>query len=255
MSRLIRCLQCDELFMQTPFDQSPEYKIGSESPFSAFETLPRDDFGDFLKNHHGHSMEELEIIADSFVSEEAYLEPVNTSCFRATNGSERFVIKRYRDKIDEPLRYELIHGDYSLQCVAIEIQSEAISKQLRSEFIPEPLSDAEISSFLKLWRSVCERVDIKTLEWVDYESSHSLEGYHKLDEVSFVYLLRNCRNIFKGKKFLAIDDFIKRNAENGVLLIKAKYAIQIVKRRVQKKEARSPVSSAAKLKKALTNKK
>jgi hypothetical protein len=42
-----------------------------------------------------------------------------------------------------------------------------------------------------------------------------------------MYLLRNCRNIFKGQEYSAMEEFIQRHKDDGVLLLKATYKIQL----------------------------
>jgi hypothetical protein len=241
MNQLIRCKNCDEIFMKTPFDQFPEYEFNSDRSFENFRSIERDDFQDFLIHHHGHRLENLKIIEDSFVSEKPYFEPTKTSFFKATNGKEKFVIKKSRKRIDEPLTYQLISGDYILKCIAIEIQSEEISKQLKRELSP-PLSEAQINAFLKLYFAIAENVDIQNLERISEESRHPLETYYKIDDVHLVYLLRNCRNIFKGQEYSAMEEFIHREKDDGVLLLKATYKIQITETaKVKKSTAPSPL--------------
>jgi hypothetical protein len=227
MNQLIHCINCDEIFFRTPFDKWPEYEFGSPHSPESFQSIERDDFQDFLKNHRGHRLEDLQIIDDSFVSEKAYSEPIKVSYFKATNGRERFVIKKYREKIDEPLRYQLFAGDYYLKCISIKIQEKEITKQLESEFKKPPLSQKKLNAFLKLFRQVIEIIDINNLERVAEESSNPLEVYYKLDDISLAYLLRNCRNIFKGEEYINIEDFIHRHKDDGVLLLKATYHIQL----------------------------
>lgn len=243
MNQLIRCINCDEIFLKSPFDQFPEYDLYLNHSPESFRTVERDDFQGFLKDHSGHRLEDLTIIEDSFVSEKAYSEPIKVSYFKATNGKEKFVIKKSREKIDEPLKYELIEGDYSLKCIAIEIQSQEMAKQLEEEFKASPLSQTEIAAFLKLYRNIAETVDVKNLERVQEESSIPLEIYYKMDDVSLFYLLRNCRHIFKGREYLDIEEFIQRHKDDGVLLLKGTYEIQIVEIAKSKKKAASvPIS-------------
>lgn len=237
MNQLIRCVNCDEVILKTPFDQLPEYEQGADRSSDLLRAIERDDFQDFLFHHHGHRLENLKIIEDSFVSEKAYIEPVKTSYFKATNGKEKFVIKKFREKIDEPLRYQLISGDYSLECSGLQVQSEEIAKQLKTEVKSPPLSQAQISAFLKLYEHVSETVDTKNLERVSEESTHPLEIYYKMDDVMLFYLLRNCRSIFKGQEYLNIEEFIHRHKENGVLLLKARYKIRITEKARAKKKA------------------
>jgi hypothetical protein len=225
MDQLIRCINCDEVFLKTPFDQRPEYEVETSGPAETYRIIERDDFQDFLRHHRGHLLEDLRMVENSFVSEKPYLEPVKTSYFKATNGKEKFVIKKSREKIGEPLKYSLISGDYCLDCARIEPQAEAIAKQLRKEFIS--LNPQKIEDFLKLFCHIAESVDIKSMERVEEESSHPLHVYYKLDDISVMYLLRNCRNIFKDHDYSAIEAFVHRHRDDGVLLLKAIFNIQI----------------------------
>jgi hypothetical protein len=237
MNELIRCINCDEIFLKTPFDQWPEYEPHSGDSFESLQTIERDDFQVFLKRHHGHQLEDLKILEDSFISEKDYAEPVKTSYFRATNGRETFVVKKNREKIDEPLKYQLIQGDYFLRCINIEIQSKEITKQLNMEFKKSPLDQDKIAAFLRLFQYIAKTIDIKKLERIPEESSNSLEIYYKMDDISLTYLLRNCRNIFKGQEYLDIEEFIHRHKDDGVLLLKAIHKIQITEMAKLKKEA------------------
>ena len=212
--------------MKTPFDQYPEYEFELDRSSGNFRSIERDDFQDFLIHHHGHQLENLKIIEDSFVSEKAYSEPIKTSFFKATNGKEKFVIKKFRETIDEPLKYQMIPGDYSLRCTAIEIQWEEISKQIKRELKPL-LSQNQIDAFLKLYRAIAENIDIKDLERIPEESDHPLKIYYKIDDIRLMYLLRNCRNIFKGQEYSAVEEFIHRHKDDGVLLLKATYEMEL----------------------------
>jgi hypothetical protein len=229
MNQLIRCKNCDEIFMRTPFDQHPEYTLDSGRPLGTFRTVETDDYQEFLTQHQGHQLENLEIVEDSLVTEKAYSEPVKTSFFRATNGKEKFVIKKFREKIEEPLKYLLLPGDYSLKCAAIKVQSEEISKQLRRELNPPP-SQNQIDAFLKLCYTIAENIEVNDLERVPEESLHPLEIYYKIDDIHLMYLLRNCRRIFTGKEYSSVEEFIHRHKDDGVLLLKATYKIRLVEK-------------------------
>jgi hypothetical protein len=227
MNELIRCINCDEIFLKTTFDNLPEYKLHSKDSFDLIGTSEQDDFQDFLRNHHGHRLEDLMVLEDSFISEKEYAEPVKTTYFKATNGKESFVVKKNRERVDKPLKYQLIHGDYSLRCVGIEIQSEKITKQLNWEFKANPLDQSKIDAFLSLFQHIIKTIDIKKMERVAEESPYPLEIYYKIDDTGLGCLLRNCHNIFDGQEYSNIDKFIHRHKDDGVLLLKATYRIQI----------------------------
>jgi hypothetical protein len=231
--------------MKTPFDQCPEYEYDPNHPSEPVQVIERDDFQEFLITHHGHRLEYLEVIENSFSSEKSYLEPVKTSYFRATNNKkEKFVIKQFREKIEEKLRYQIIPGDYFLECTGVEVQSEEITKQLKMEFMTHPFSETKISAFLKLYKRIVRGIDTKSLERISEVSFHPLEEFNKMDDMSLFYLLRNCRNIFKGVEYSDIEDFIYRHKDDGVLLLKARYRIKLSEKPKTKKEAATTVIPA-----------
>jgi hypothetical protein len=242
MSELIHCINCDVIYLKTRFDQWPEYGPYLSNSEDHFQVNERDDFQDFLINHRGHQLENLRVVEDSFVSEKPYSEPVKVSYFKATNGRESFVIKKFRESIHEPLKYQLIIGDYSLRCVGIDIQSKEIAKQLEREFESTPLPSAKMTAFLKLYQHIAETVDIQDLERIPEESPNPLEIYYKMDDLSLIYLLRNCRSIFKGQEYSDIEKFIHLHKDDGVLLLKATYKIEIIeKARARKKAVAAPI--------------
>jgi hypothetical protein len=231
--------------MKTPFDQCPEYEYDPNHPSGPVQVIERDDFQEFLTTHHGHRLEDLEIVENSYVSEKNYLEPVKTSYLRAINSKkEKFVIKRVRQRIGEELRYQVIPGDYFLECTGVEVQSEEITKQLKMDFRTPPFSEAKMSRFLKLYKRIVRGIDTKNLERIPEESSHPLEEFYKMDDMSLFYLLRNCRNIFKGVEYSDIEDFIHRHKDDGALLLKARYRIQMIEESKTKEEAASTVTPA-----------
>jgi hypothetical protein len=237
MNQLIRCVKCDEIFLQTPFDQWPEYGPSEDPLMDSLRTTEKDDFGDFLRNHHGHRLEDLKIIEDSFVSEKDYSEPIKTSYFKATNGKESFLIMKSRETISEPTKYELIPGDLLLKCTGIQIQSKEIEKQLEREL---ELPNQKIAAFVRLYQRIADGMEIGNLERVPEESANPLEVYYTMDDISLAFLLRNCRNIFEGQQYLDIKQFIEGHKEDGVLLLKATFQIRIAEKGKSKSKAPPP---------------
>jgi hypothetical protein len=94
-----------------------------------------------------------------------------------------------------------------------------------------------------LHRRIVDRIDIRNLVRIPEESSHPLEIFYKMDDVSVFYLLRNCRNIVRREAYPQIEQFIYRHKDDGVLLLKARYRIQITERAKAKGEAASMVAS------------
>ena len=66
MNQLVRCINCDEIFLKTPFDLWPEYDSFSNRSPEFFRSIEKDDFQEFLRNHRGHQLEDLQIIEGLF---------------------------------------------------------------------------------------------------------------------------------------------------------------------------------------------
>ncbi len=246
MNKFLHCINCGEGFMETPFDRYPEYEYDASHPSEPVKVSKRDDLQEFFKTHHGHQLEYLTIIENSFVSEKNFIEPIKTSYLRATNSKkQKFVIKQFREKIEERLKYEVFHGDYILEPVELDIQAQEIARQLELEFAAHPLTSSQISRFIKLYKRILRGADPKKLERVSEESTNPLEVYYQMDDISFYYLLRNCRNIFKGNQFSEIEDFIYSHI-GDVLLLKGRFRIQIREKRRAKKEAVSRIPAEVK---------
>ena len=246
MDPFIHCITCDTLFHKTPYDQVPEHEWGSKDSPDRVRTVERDDYEDFLQDHRGHRLEELQVVEGSFTGTGDYREPVKTSYWKATNGKERFVIKGSRKDIRDPLRYQLIRGDYQLKCLSLEIQSREITRQLEIEFKTNPLSQNKITAFLDLMQEVTQGLDAGHLERVPEESLNPLEIYYKMDDVHTAFLLRRCQKIFDRGEFERVQEFVHHHREDGVLLLIGKHQIQMVDGARAEEEVKEAVVSAEK---------
>ena len=228
MYPFIHCVTCNAVFHKTPYDQVPEHEWGVEDSPDLARTVEKDDYQNFLQDHRGHRLEELQVVEGSFMGTGDYREPVKTSYWKATNGKERFVIKGSRQSIRDPLRYQLIRGDYQVKCISLEIQSQEITKQLEIEFRTNPLSQEKITALLHLLREITLGLDAGHLERVAEESLNPLEIYYRIDDVHAAFLLRKCRKIFNREEFEMIQEFVHHQREDGVLLLRGKHQIQML---------------------------
>jgi hypothetical protein len=140
-NRWIRCIECNQVAHVTEYDRSPLYQCDRDYGNSIEK--PMDDMKSFMMQHGRHSMEELSVIKDSFISEGKYGEPRKASYFQATNGKEQFVIKGWREDINVPLQYELIPGCIKTT-LDLKVQSYEIQMQMREEIKNPPAAETEI---------------------------------------------------------------------------------------------------------------
>ena len=128
--RLIRCVECNEIISMTEYDFSPEYRYDEEK--DCFIELTKNDREHFVTKHKDHSTEELNVNGASFVSQSPYSDPLKTCYFEATNGRENFVIKRWRDTIEDPVEYELFKGHIEITDPQVEVQTTHIRRQIEA---------------------------------------------------------------------------------------------------------------------------
>lgn len=215
--RLIRCVECNEIISLSKYDFCPEYIHDVEKDI--FEEQKGDDRKPFVAKHQRHHLEELHMIEGSFISEDLYLEPVKASYFEVTNGSEKFVIKKWRKDIHAPLTYELIPGHIAFTEIRLFAQCKDIRKQFQAEVEILDSAEEKIDNFVKVVESVVSQMEEKEFRKKDlYETSSPVVSHVRLGEEEIEKILKGCQRIFTSDEIKRIEKFIRENNEyNGVM--------------------------------------
>ena len=121
---------------------------------------------------------------------------------------------------------------------------------MENELADMGLTKDQLDGFVKLCQGLAGGVDVKTLERMPEDSSHPLEIYYRMDDVSYAYLLRNCRRIFQGIPFQAVQEFADRHRDDGVLLLKATHQIELIETvKTRSTPSRTPAKQTVMIKK------
>jgi hypothetical protein len=236
MGTLIRCTTCNAIMNMTEGDFCPHYAWND----GEIKEMEMDDRKAFLQKHKGHNTEQLTPLTPP-ISDKAYSEPLKTSYFEATNGTERFLIKRWRDKIDDPYAYEIIEGRIELTNGTLRVQTAAIKKQIQAEN-DSLISEKKVNCFIQAVRNEVKQLDPGALA-VSAEGETPLVSYYQLENTCVDRILTRCRDKFTQQELNKLRDFINRNNEyNGVMTVVSKKDFAI-KTRVQKKEISETVRS------------
>jgi hypothetical protein len=222
--RLVRCTQCDRLALFSPFDRVPEYHKTGER----WKTLERDDRALFLAAHREHQLEELRIIEDSFISSQPYAEPVKTTYFEATNGKQRFVVRKSRRTISEPQRYELVPGRLDFTATEPHIERASIQRLLQLAFSPTSLSLTKIRDFVSHLELLVSRLDPKGLRRACFESHTPSMRYHYLDLNVVEKAVKNMSVRLSRDERYRLQDFVQKHLEDEVFMIKVRIRFEIV---------------------------
>ncbi|MBW1973826.1 MAG: hypothetical protein JRI44_13475 [Deltaproteobacteria bacterium] len=240
IGKLIRCINCNEVMGITEWDFCPQYIYNRNN--GTIKEIEIDDRKEFLQRHKGHKIEELIPITPP-ISDKPYTEPTKTCYFEATNGNERFLIKRWRDKIDSPFIYEIIKGSIEIKNIEVQVQVEAIKKQIRmvKDFC---ISEEKLNNFIKAVQKEVKKLDPQTLE-VCAEGKTPSISYCKLSDDCVEGILKRCQDKFNLQELNFLRNFIlQNNYYNDVmtLIVKKNFFIKA------EEEARIPCRCVAEAK-------
>ena len=238
-ARWMRCVECNQVAHLTPFEEAPSYTYDREA-------------GDFIENngaeapsftdlHRHHTLEELFIIKDSFISEGRYGEPLKVSYFEASNGKERFVIRGSRMDITRPIAYELIPG-YIETSFRREVQGREVRRQIDEEIKDPPLAEDKVDLFIRVVEQVAAQFPLKDRLEITAETDTPLISHCRLGAGEIREILHLCRGVFDGEELKRLERFIHNNDsynEPMTLLLKRTFRIKRAQGRLRdgKREA------------------
>ena len=227
MGTLIHCIDCNKVIHMTEWDLCTHYDWQQ----AEIKEQEGNDRKAFEQRHKNHRTEELTPVTPA-ISDKPYAEPLKVSYFEASNGTQRFVIKRWRNTIDDPCEYEVIDGRLEITQGKVRVQTEAIKKQLRTEHdgaIPEN----KLNYFIKAIQDEVKDLDPDTLE-VSAEGETPLISFCQLDSQSVKRIFTRCWDTFNWHELKLLRDFvIEHNEYDDVMTIVAQKEFTI-KREVLK---------------------
>jgi hypothetical protein len=229
IKKLIRCIGCNQVI---PF-------FGSLADLDDSSFLPGvewsgEDFEnqkEFFRFHGEHPIEELLVDPDTYVSDKPCYEPNKVSYFEASNGQQRFLVRRAKEGLDRPAFYQLIPGKLQVSNVSLKIQEEALRKQMSALDGSFPLPEEKIQKFIRAFQEEVESISPeKFAEEAEaiQEGETSLLAYGKLKEAHWEKVLGRCQKDFQKDEMTQIKQFISENRQPKdvlSLLIKRKACI------------------------------
>ena len=132
--KFIHCCVCDAVHHVSPFDKAPAYiHVGGQ-----VEAQATDDWRLFMAQHAGHRLEPLQASGEKLFPDGSSIDPMSVCYIEVTNGQDRYVVRRARKSIQEPMSYELIRGRMANIGLTVEVQDSEIKKEIKEE-INRPL--------------------------------------------------------------------------------------------------------------------
>jgi len=223
VEKLLRCIQCNQVI--------PLY--GEFIDAGANAHLPGVVWGDddlkikedFFHIHNGHPLEELTVDFDTYISDKPTFELIKVSYFEATNGRERFLIKRSRERFDQSAHYEIIPGKLKISNVACEILEEELRGQISNLNGTSQLTDEEVNYLIKALQEELKNIPPEELfqgiEIVE-EVQTPLTLLATFKEKHWQNIIQRLQNYLRQQEFKRILDFLEKNRllkENAPLFI------------------------------------
>ncbi len=226
--KYIWCRNCSEIHHVTPFDRSPMYilEAGEE------KVVSMDDWRAFMQRHDGHKLEALQAFGMSYNPGIPPLDPMKERYIEVTNGQETFVIRSFRNSIEEPLNFELLQGRLKITRVIVEIQEDEIRKEMKYHFPWEPsarLDDEKIDLFIRFFRELARDLDLSRIEDHGYSPIGCSLLFGSLDNRIVDTLMERCAPYFSPAELKGIKRFCEHHMTNdGVmeLMVRHEYGIE-----------------------------
>ena len=219
VEKLIRCTRCNQVI--------PQY--GAFGDFGASPVLPGvewasddlDEQKEFLDTHRNHPLEELLIDRETYVSDRPAFEPCHAAYVEASNGKDRFLIKRKKERFDLPASYEIIPGQMRVSHVSLEIQEEELRQQITWLNGSLPLPAEKVGRFIEAFRE--EVKDISPENWreemdMTLPGESSLLSYGSFRQSRWEKVLHRCEEDFKDSELELITRFIDEHRQPGDIL-------------------------------------
>jgi hypothetical protein len=220
VKKLVHCPRCNKVIPQ--FEPLVDFGESSILPGVEWSSEDLDEQKEFLRLHQGHALQELLIDPETFISDKPSYEPIKVAYMEASNGKERFLIRRTRTALGRPAFFEVIPGKIRVTEVSLEIQENEVRRQIAWENGSRPLSGEKVSKFIEALREELESI---APEHLNEEIETTLPGetslltYGSFSEARWKRVLERCeKSDFQASEIRMIEKFIQENRQPGDVL-------------------------------------
>jgi len=229
VKKLIRCTQCNRII--PGLEAFGDFGEPSSLPGVEWSSEDLQEQKEFFSHHYGHPLEELSVDPETYVSDKPSFEPMKVAYFEATNGEEKFLIRRLRERLDRPASYELIPGRIQVSEVSLEIQEKDLLRQISHQNGSLPLPPEKIKKFVDAFRDEVKKIPpekfAEEMEMVQ-QGETPLLAFGSLSEAHWERILQRCERDFEPSELEWIEKFIRENQQPGdVLALQIKRKVSI----------------------------
>jgi hypothetical protein len=224
--KYIWCRNCGAIHHVSVFDRYPTYQIVSGE---VHETATN-DWQEFMRRHAGHMLEPLTATGrDYFPGRPS--DPMTAAYIETSNGRETLLLCRSRLSIEEAFRYEIVKGRLVEKGFGVEIQENAIRKEMKLHFSwapAAPLEDERIDFFIALFRDITSELYPEDFPAAEFSIVDDDVSYSPLDRSIVDALMTRCERYFLPLELTAIRRFVETQSDAcGVMALIKRRAVII----------------------------
>ena len=230
--RYIWCRNCGAIHHVTAFDRYPIYALeGGEA-----QALPANDWRDFMARHAGHRLEAMTATGNDYLPSGSAFDPMAIAYLEVSNGAETLLLRRNRKRIDEALNYEIVNGRLVQTEMSLEVQEEAIRKEMKLHFCwspAAPLEDEKINYFVSLFREIVNHIDPASAHPSQCSDVDENLSYCQLNSAIVETLIASCEGYFLPVELASLRRFVENHSDSGNVMALVKRRVVIVEQRPQ----------------------
>ncbi len=230
ITKLIRCTKCNQLAPHC--GNSGHFDESSLLPGVEWSTEDLENQREFFDYHREHPMEELHADLNSYVCDKARIGSMKVSYFEASNGQQRFLVKRTKEGLGRPAFYQLVPGRLRVSNVSLKIQEDALRNQISMKNGSGSLTEEKIHKFIRTLQEEVAKIPPEKLAGeveLTHEGETPLLAYGMLKEAHWKNVLRRCSKDFRKGELKMIKQFIQENRQpEDVLSLLIKREISIL---------------------------
>ncbi len=210
--QFIHCCVCGAIHHVSPFDRAPTYiYVGGQLEVQAI-----DDWRLFMAQHAGHRLEPLQATGQKVFPNGSYIDPMSVGYIEVTNGQERYVVRRARKSVQEPMGYELIHGRVTNVGLTVEVQDSEIKKEIKNHFSWAPATcpdDDKIDLFVELVKEVVKNIDPHLIQIGEHSYRDDSISYGTFDSAALDTLTERCAVHFLPDQLASLRRFVETHRD------------------------------------------
>src|SRR5262245_32637949 len=212
--KFIRCCVCDAVHHVSAFDKAPIYFLVRDE----VKAQATDDWRSFMTQHAGHRLEPLKASGEKLFSDGLSPDPMSVVYFEVTNGQDRYVVRRARKSIQEPMSYDLIRGRLADAGVTVEVQEREIKKEIKNHFSWAPATcpdDEKIDILVRLVKETAKTTDTQCIQISEYSYRDDSISYGTFDRSVLDALAERCADYFLPDELASLRRFMDSHRDGS----------------------------------------